>query len=408
MASAWRSWSSWRRRSLIASTEMPGRLGLGEPLRGHQFVARADQQRVEHLGLGVERAGGADPEVHLVVADDERLRHVAPHPVAEHLDRGLARCPHREHELVAAEAGGDQVGPADLVDAVGDRAEHRVAGRLAVQLVDRAEVDDVDDQDAEPAALRDQLLGMAHEPVAVEQAGAAVVLGEEVHPVAGVGERRGDLGADHVAVHDRIVEQVVHRELAGDLLVGPVVVGHQEAGVEGDRAVRRHRADRVEHVLAIFRMQVVEDRPATDQFGVVAEQSGDRAVDRADQARAVDQHDHAVHVRHHGPQHAGVTLVEVEPVPVGDVAGDDHDRCRRCPSPSVDRMGAAELEVHPGAAPGAHPDRDQLADTLGPDGLAATPAPGRRSAGCTRSMHRRADHVGGDPSRAPRWPSLLA
>ena len=31
-----------------------GGLGFGEPLGGHQLVARADQQRIEHLGLGVE------------------------------------------------------------------------------------------------------------------------------------------------------------------------------------------------------------------------------------------------------------------------------------------------------------------------------------------------------------------
>ena len=130
-----------------------GGLGLGEPLGGHQLVARADQQRVEHLGLGVERAGGADPEVDLVVADDERLRHVTPDALAQHLDRALARRPDREHELVAAETGGDEVGPTDLVDPVGDRAQHRIAGRFAVQLVDRAEVHDVDDQDAQPATV---------------------------------------------------------------------------------------------------------------------------------------------------------------------------------------------------------------------------------------------------------------
>ena len=144
-----------------------GRLGLGESLGGHQFVARADQQRVEHLGLGVEGAGGPDPEVDLVVADDERLGHVAPHTFAQHFDRVLARRPHGEDELVATEPCGDEVGPADLVDAVGDGAEHRVAGRLAVQLVDRTEVDDVDDQDPETAAERDELFGVAHEPVAV-------------------------------------------------------------------------------------------------------------------------------------------------------------------------------------------------------------------------------------------------
>ena len=138
-----------------------GGLGFGEALGGHQFVARTDEQRVEHLGLGVEGTGGANPEVDLVVADDERLRHVASHTVAQHLDRVLARRPYGEHELVAAEPCRDQVGPPDLVDAVGDGAQHCVAGRLAVQLVDRAEVDDVDDEDPEPAAERDEIFGAA-------------------------------------------------------------------------------------------------------------------------------------------------------------------------------------------------------------------------------------------------------
>ena len=194
------------------------------------------------------------------------------------------------------------------------------------------------------------------------------MLGEEVHPVAGVGQGRGDLGTDHVAVDDRVVEQVVDRELADDLLVGPVQVGGQQAGVEGDRAVRRHRADGVEHVLAVCRMQVVEDRPATDEFGVVAEQARDRAVDRADRARLVGEHDHPVHVRHHRPQHAGVALVEVEAVPVRHVAGDDQDRGLAVAIGGLG-LGAADLEVHPRAVPGPHPDGDQVAEPLGPDGL---------------------------------------
>ena len=211
---------------------------------------------------------------------------------------------------------------------------------------------------------------MAHEAVTVEQAGAAVVLGEEVHPVAGVGEGRGDLGTDHVAVHDRVVEQVVHRELAGDLLARTAVVGGQEAGVESDRAVRRHRSDGVEHVLAVLRMQVVEDRPTADQLGVVAEQTGDRPVDRTDRARLVGEHDHPVHVRHHRTEHAGVALVEVETVPVGDVAGDDHDR-RIGTVGAIGRLrlGATDLEIDPGATAGPGAERDQVAEGLRADGL---------------------------------------
>ena len=40
----------------------------------------------------------------------------------------------------------------------------------------------------------------------------------------------------------------------------------------------------------------------------------------------VGEDHHAVHVGHHGTEHLGVALVEVEPMAIGDVAGDDHDQ----------------------------------------------------------------------------------
>ncbi len=111
----------------------------------------------------------------------------------------------------------------------------------------------------------------------------------------------------------------------------------------------------------------------------------------------VGQHDHPVHVRHHRTQHAGVALVELETVPVGDVAGHDHDRGVAAIG-AVRRPGlcASDLEVHPGAAPGPGPDRDQIAEPLGPDGLER-----RRSEGqigrVDQIEHRRPDEIGRIP-----------
>ena len=145
---------------------------------------------------------------------------------------------------------------------------------------------------------------------------------EELDAIAGVGERRGDLRADHVAVDDRIVEQVVDRELADH--AGPASASSSTC-VERDRFLGAERLHGVEHVLAVVGMEVVEDRSATDQFGVVAEQPGHGAVDGADQT-ARRRPVRPCRACWPSPRAApGVALVEVEPVALGDVAGDDDD-----------------------------------------------------------------------------------
>ena len=189
-------------------------LRVGVPLGRHQLVARADQQCVEHFGPSLEGGCRTDVEVDVLAAHRDRPRDVTTDSLAQHLHRVDALRSDRQHELVAAEPGGDQIGPADLVDAIGDRGEHGVADRFAVQLVDRAEVDDVDHEDPETTAALHQRVRSPHEPVAIQQARAAVVLGEELDPVTCVGQGGGDLGADDVALDDRIVEQVVDGELA--------------------------------------------------------------------------------------------------------------------------------------------------------------------------------------------------
>ena len=148
-----------------------------------------------------------------------------------------------DHELVGAEAGDHLTGPAQPVDAVGDSLEDGVTDGLAVQLVHRPEVDEVDEQEPEAVAVLDELLCRGdHEPVAVEQARALIVRCEERHPRPGVGERRCGLPGDDERSDRLVVEKVGHRELADE---APARAGG-EVGVERHRVARGERSDRLE------------------------------------------------------------------------------------------------------------------------------------------------------------------
>ena len=95
------------------------------------------------------------------------------------------------------------------------------------------------------------------------------MFGEEVDAVAGVDQRRRDLGADDVAADDRIVEQVVDRELAHVVLA----VGAEQSSIEGDRRVRSDRLDGLEHLRAIVLVDEGDERPVADQLRIVTEQA---------------------------------------------------------------------------------------------------------------------------------------
>ena len=335
---------------------MPPDSGIGVALDAHQLVARAREQRLETLRLRLEGRRGPDADVDLLAVDDDRQGDVAPHSVAQHLDRRIAGRANGEHELVAAETCGQQVGPADLVDAPGDGRQHLVADGLAVQFVDRAELGDVDDHQPEPTALADQVVRGAHEPVTVEQPGAIVVVGEEVDAVASVGQRRGDLPGDDVAADRGVIAEVVDRELAGHEFAG----GRDEARIEMHRLLRAQHRDGIEHLFAVVVVHEADERAPGGEFGIVTEQAGHRSVDRANLAVRVDERHHAVHVRHDRTHHGGLALVEFESVAVGRVAGDQH----RDVAVAEPLHGPAHLECDPHAGPTANPHHDELAGVL--------------------------------------------
>ena len=88
-----------------------------------------------------------------------------------------------QRELVAADAR-DQIGRAEpLAQHLGDRLEHRVAGRVAVRVVDLLEVVEVEHDDRARVAVADgagERLDEARlEAAAVEQRGQQVVVGDE-------------------------------------------------------------------------------------------------------------------------------------------------------------------------------------------------------------------------------------
>ena len=331
-------------------------LRVGVAFDPHQLVARTDEQGLEALRSGFERSGGANADVDLLFVHDDRPGHVAPDAITQHLDGGRTRRADGEHELVATEAGRDQIGPSDLVDPTRDRRQHLVADRFAIEFVDRPELGDVDDHQAEAAALADQVVCRVHEAVTVEQPGAVVVLGQELDAVAGVRQRRGDLARDDVSPDRRVVGEVVDGELAHDEFAR----GGDEPGVEVHGLLLAQRGDGVEHRLTVVFVHEPDERPTGDEFGIVTEQAGDGTVDRADPAVGIDERHHAVHVREHRAHHRRLALVEFEPVPIRRVASDQHRDLTVVEA--LDRAADLQGDPHPGAA--AHPHHDQLAGVL--------------------------------------------
>jgi len=91
---------------------------------------------------------------------------------------GWCRGPCRIAKLVAAEAGDHVAGAGRLAQPVGDRPQHRVANRVAMQVVDRLEVIEVDAERRPDFAAADPCLDRFHplaEEHAVGEVGEAVV-----------------------------------------------------------------------------------------------------------------------------------------------------------------------------------------------------------------------------------------
>ena len=75
--SAPRNWSRWRRRWLIESIEISLRSRVGVALVAHELIARTRQHRLESRRTWIERAGGTNSDVDLLILDDNSLGHFA-------------------------------------------------------------------------------------------------------------------------------------------------------------------------------------------------------------------------------------------------------------------------------------------------------------------------------------------
>ena len=196
-----------------------------------------------------------------------------------------------DHELVAAEPR-DRVGGAHRGgEPARERDEHRVAGRVAVEVVDALEVVDVD---VEHGGARARALGVRErvlEPVAAERAvgepGQRVVQRLVADPLLRAHARVG--GGEHVGDRDQERALLLRRrgavggDRAEDLLAGPD--GDAPAAVDRDRRLPAHRRQRaglrVRRVLPRapggerHRRRAAARRRLDDQHAVGAERHAD-------------------------------------------------------------------------------------------------------------------------------------
>ena len=166
------------------------------------------QQLVGLVAVG-RRHGDADAgaDDHLVAVDFERL--------GEGLDQvggklaGIGRPGAALHdgEFVAAEAGHRVDAAHHALQALGHRAEQRIADRMAERIVDALEAVEIEEHDRELFAAAERLLHLVAEQHAVRQIGERVVA-RHVHDL-GLGlPALGDvfIGHDHAAVGGRAGE----------------------------------------------------------------------------------------------------------------------------------------------------------------------------------------------------------
>jgi len=114
----------------------------------------------------------------------------------------------QRHELVTAHACNDITGPDQSAQPLGDLTKDRVARFVAIEVVDRLEPIEIDEQHCHGRVVGEQARQALQQEAAVGEAGQSVVPGDELQLVAHVLEL-GDVvpGADD-AVDDRIGELI--------------------------------------------------------------------------------------------------------------------------------------------------------------------------------------------------------
>ena len=151
--------------------------------RVHRDVGVA--QQVVGLVALLEAGGDADAGRHLQVLPVDRERDGERGDEARrdgHRGAELRLVEQQDRELVAAEAGGHVAGADARLDAVGDRGEQPVAGRVpegVVDVLEVVEVEEQDDRDPVGGRVLDRAVDLLGEQAAVGEAGQRVVVGLE-------------------------------------------------------------------------------------------------------------------------------------------------------------------------------------------------------------------------------------
>ena len=160
---------------VVVELHPPTPTTLGEVHRGVGLLDR-DHRRRARLG---DRQPDARRDGEQVVAEAERLLDLADQSVAERRDRRhVLEAAHHDQELVATETGHEVAGTHPPSDPIGDLAQHEVAGRVTVRVVDALEAVDVDEHHrALVVAVHQHALEVLEHGEPVGEAGQRIVAG---------------------------------------------------------------------------------------------------------------------------------------------------------------------------------------------------------------------------------------
>ena len=160
---------------VVVQLHPPPPAALGE-VHGGVGLLDGDHRRGARFG---DRQPDARRHREQVVAESERLLDLADQPIAERRDRcHVLEAAHHDQELVATETGHEVARAHAPSDPIGDLAQHEVAGRVTVRVVDALEAVDVDEHHgALVGTVHQHALEVLEHREPVGEAGQCVVAG---------------------------------------------------------------------------------------------------------------------------------------------------------------------------------------------------------------------------------------
>ncbi len=328
-------------------------VGIGDELLGGGGVGRIERDADRDRDEGTALAG----EIRLLKRFQDGFGDTAG-------AAGLVDLGHDDGELVAAEPGAGLARVEHFGEALGDAAQHGIAGAVPEQVVDLLEAVEIEAQHGKPVAaalgLGYLLVQLLVEGGAVGEAGERIVVGEEAQLLLVALARRqvahGEGGCGMTGIDD----------LARDHLDGQLrAVGAPDGGLVGGAGMGHQLVER-------FRLQQRIERGAGEPLGILPGQRGEGAVCHRDAAGLGDGEafDGSFGQRHHavGLDGRAAFLARIEPQRTergGDNDGADQrdpDRQQRRGDVAAFDDGEAIVEIgrtHAGEMHGADGDGQQ-------------------------------------------------